>query len=853
MRHGSRERRLASTCCSLLVLLVAARAASAATLESDRARVEYAADVVPAEVAQEALRRAGVHLDALLEHMGPDYAPKGIVEIRLHGPPDYSRPRPYPHVDHDGVVHLFQFGPEATSHLSPLAHELVHVLRNPHLVRRDGFLEEAFASFMALRVDPASSWGFPLFGADVDLVAAQWMGGEEDLPLVLMRLGHGRFNQACRLQTYSMRTSFFHGLGRRYGDDAVVAFADAVARTGTVDFEDAFGAPFATLVEDWRAAVWERYVNDPDALEAAVAYREHPALRGIDVCTGADDQAWTPGPGAPSRNRLLRLAAELVDVDGDADGLLRVIAQLETLDVAADFEADRLLERARARWRLTEARPGHEANPRQLALALQDLERARDLAPETALAYALSATVGAALHRLDPKAHEGDLGAHVEEWSRRAHELDAESPHVLLLDALRRLGTGDEAHRSAARAALDRAAELFEARTLDPVAASVDWGRALAHAETVGTRVIDVELEELWRVGADPDDVLFGNLDRVVETPDGDVLALDTQLARVLVFDGDGRFLRFVGGFGQGPGELERPGDMFFGLGGTVGLVQSYPGRVVTVGLDGVPRGGLESLDAVDGMAPSFRRIEANADRVVVGSSRTLQGEERLHALRVFDANGDFLHELHRELGTFRYGGMDYVEAEFGRFHRRWSLGRSGRVAAAVGHDAFLVHVWNADGSRAFDLVRADYVPPLRTDAETRRIQRTYDSIVAFNPNSRFAVDDHHPAVVAVDVRDDDAVWIVDGHGAYRTDTSVGLVVRVHSPRGRFEHALRFRGDVDLARDEIHFGRERLYVVTEAVDTAVSATGGRGGVSTEGEGGVSALVCYRMVRAGARP
>ena len=71
-----------------------------------------------------------------------------------------------------------------------------------------------------------------------------------------------------------------------------------------------------------------------------------------------------------------------------------------------------------------------------------------------------------------------------------------------------------------------------------------------------------MHLEELWRVGGEDDDVLFGVILQVRTDEEGNIYLLDSQLAQVQVYSSDGRHLRTLSREGDGPGEVRRPTDL---------------------------------------------------------------------------------------------------------------------------------------------------------------------------------------------------------------------------------------------------------------------------------------------------
>ena len=101
--------------------------------------------------------------------------------------------------------------------------------------------------------------------------------------------------------------------------------------------------------------------------------------------------------------------------------------------------------------------------------------------------------------------------------------------------------------------------------------------------------ITSLELNELWQRGGDDDEIFFGNIDRIVTDPAGNAYSLDSQLSEVWVFSPEGEHLRTIGREGEGPGEFRGAGDLFYGLGDKVGVLQIFPGRIVMMDPEGGP------------------------------------------------------------------------------------------------------------------------------------------------------------------------------------------------------------------------------------------------------------------------
>ncbi|MFB0566106.1 MAG: NHL repeat-containing protein [Candidatus Aminicenantaceae bacterium] len=76
---------------------------------------------------------------------------------------------------------------------------------------------------------------------------------------------------------------------------------------------------------------------------------------------------------------------------------------------------------------------------------------------------------------------------------------------------------------------------------------------------------ISLELEEDLSIGNEEDEnYMFYRVSEINVNSNGNIFVLDTGNQRIQKFDRDGSYLQTIGRKGQGPGEFERPYDMFF-------------------------------------------------------------------------------------------------------------------------------------------------------------------------------------------------------------------------------------------------------------------------------------------------
>jgi hypothetical protein len=352
---------------------------------------------------------------------------------------------------------------------------------------------------------------------------------------------------------------------------------------------------------------------------------------------------------------------------------------------------------------------------------------------------------------------------------------------------------------------------------------------------------ISVTLKELWRVGGDDEEVLFGVISQLLHDESGNVYALDSQLSEVHVYSPSGEHLRTIGREGEGPGEFRNGSDMYLGPGGVLGVVQVFPGKIVLLQRDGTPAGNFP-LPAAEG--GGFQLVFVGrglADRVVLAGAqtKTLEGSKQMQVsyLKAFDAAGKEKATYHTEEAETQFGGMKFFEKTFSNFQRRWALAPDARVAAALDFDAYTIHVWKGDGTLDRVIERPGYALVPRDAAAKKRMQRLYDGITRWNPGSTFEISQTHGTVSSIAFRDDGSLWIMSSAGAYKRGDGVFATFDVYDAEGRFTTRVHLRGDGDPTEDGIFFVGDRLYVVTDLFGAFLAnfATTEEGEVTEEAE------------------
>lgn len=362
-----------------------------------------------------------------------------------------------------------------------------------------------------------------------------------------------------------------------------------------------------------------------------------------------------------------------------------------------------------------------------------------------------------------------------------------------------------------------------------------------------------VELQELWRRGTDTDELFFGNIDRIVLDPAGNAYALDAQLSEVVVLSPTGEHLRTIGRPGEGPGEFRQGADLFYGLGDRVGVLQAFPGKIIQMDPQGTPLDNFRLPQREDAGFQIVLRAEASAERLVLAGTRQSmsagQSMQNLY-LEAYTPEGELITQYHVERTPFQFGGMAYEEPSFVSFQRRWTLAPDGRVAAPLDYLGYAIHVWKPDGTLERVIERTDYPPLARTKEHIDLTQQLFDAVTSFNPRSTFAVSKVHPAISQVFARANGEWWVATDRGVYERPAGVAMVLDVFDREGHFVRQLEVHGDLDPVDDAFYFFEDRLYVVTGALGSAMSALSS-GGSEGEALGAVepSNIVCFEWISA----
>lgn len=326
--------------------------------------------------------------------------------------------------------------------------------------------------------------------------------------------------------------------------------------------------------------------------------------------------------------------------------------------------------------------------------------------------------------------------------------------------------------------------------------------------------------EQLWRIGADEDDVLFGLIEDALVDEDGTTYLLDTVLSTVHVVSPDGVVEREISGEGDGPGEFRFAREMVFLPGGAVGIMEMMPGKIVSVDRQGVPRPSFAFGDGGEGMMSNMSHIESNTRHVLIGSVVSNFGEGGAtsdYKLAAYDGDG-------REIAVIRSNHIEQhggdISLDFGGgendFTSRFVLTPDDRVVLFPEAGGYQLDVYDVRGEPR-QRIRRKYESIRRSKQELDDARKQAEAMQRrFNGSVEMEIEEWSRDIHEVVARPNGDLWVLSSEGDRdRPDQAVGWF-DVFDHDGRYSHRVAFSADYDSERDFYAFDRDRLYIFKEA-------------------------------------
>lgn len=357
-------------------------------------------------------------------------------------------------------------------------------------------------------------------------------------------------------------------------------------------------------------------------------------------------------------------------------------------------------------------------------------------------------------------------------------------------------------------------------------------------------------LKELWRVGGEDSDVIFGRIVDVLQHSNGGIYVLDNQLCQVAIISEDGQQVQYISGEGDGPGELRQPMALAFLDDEVLAVGMGFPGKNVTLKLDGTP---LSSLFPIGEPAQGNIGIMMSskfADGILVssGGRMVFQDQNTSYTERFLSVGEGDLKEFNRILETrtpIDPTGQRFVETENYYIDMSWALGSHGNIYAPMKRDAYEVSVFDKKGT-LLQIFGREYSPRKRSQSEKDEVAPLIN-VAGRTEGREWEISDYDPCIARIQYNSDDqTVWVLTSNG--NNDQPEGILVTydVFSAEGEY-----------LRQVPIPLGNEmtegNVYLVGGGRMIVVRGTGSSFGGDTESEEGEEELeaepqevICYEI-------
>jgi hypothetical protein len=358
---------------------------------------------------------------------------------------------------------------------------------------------------------------------------------------------------------------------------------------------------------------------------------------------------------------------------------------------------------------------------------------------------------------------------------------------------------------------------------------------------------VDLELDELWRVGGDAEDgVLFGVITKALIDDENNVYLLDGQLSQVQVFSPNGEHLGTLGGPGTGPGELTEPGDMVFMPDGTIGLVQIFPGKVVNLNRDGTPAGEFHPNmgKGAQGFLALVNGRTSNQNIVLSGISisGTATGQQRKYFVRRFAPDGELLNDYFSKNVEWDFSShFTFRELDNDFVWWRMDVSPAGYLVACEERYEYSLSIYHPDGYLERVIQRA-------YESYERKLQESMlqSQIRQFPPGTEYAIEEKEQDVCDLIVKPDDTIWVLTSRAMYTPEPGAFATFEVFGLDGAFLNRVRVLCSGNAGRDRLIFaGDDLVFQVVGFWDAVRSASG----ASFDDDGSDSApmeVVCYKV-------
>ena len=283
---------------------------------------------------------------------------------------------------------------------------------------------------------------------------------------------------------------------------------------------------------------------------------------------------------------------------------------------------------------------------------------------------------------------------------------------------------------------------------------------------------------------------------------------------------------------------------------GSLGLVQSFPGRIIKVERDGTPAGMFKT--GAEGAIIAVVEARSGGGNLVMGVidiEVAQTGQTRHLFLGSYDESGAELcrytgFDVHWDFSNMVMREREQYFVMFGK----WDLMSDGRVVAVPDFYDYSFNIYAADGTVQRTVSR-EFEPYKRVDEDSDVIEAILEGTRAQFPFPiDIEIEDYETPIGQLIVHPGGDIWVLSARGARNQPDGVLATWDVFDGDGHFTRQIRVNCPGDGRRDGMFFvGDDRLLVVHGLLDALGSQFGGGTGDADAGEEAVPIeVVCYRV-------
>jgi len=320
-----------------------------------------------------------------------------------------------------------------------------------------------------------------------------------------------------------------------------------------------------------------------------------------------------------------------------------------------------------------------------------------------------------------------------------------------------------------------------------------------------------VELVEVWSVGGEDGDIIFGMMTDSLEDSDGNIYMLDAQLCHVEVFSAQGEHLRTISSQGDGPGEVRNPQNLVMFPNRTIGILELFPAKFVNLSLEGVPQSGLVFGGESSPQTGFSAALQATnrGGTCLVSAQHSLPsetGQSRTQYLASMSDSGKELCRYREATMTMDFSSPSFVEKELiPAFMLANTVDNQGLVYTAQARDKYLIEAYNQDGTLARVFGRP-YKNRKRNKTDIRRLNALVDAwFEGFPGEVGRDLDSHEPPLSEMHVDDNGVLWVMHSRSGKDQPDGIFLTYDTFSPDGTWLQEVSFKADANPDFDGIKF------------------------------------------------